>query len=412
MVDLQSLLPSDHLARVVWRYAERLELSAMYASIAARDDQPGRPAADPRVLLALWLYATAEGIGSARALARLCESEIAYRWLCGGVPVNHHNLSDFRAAHVEVLDRLLTDSVAALLAAGLVRLDEVVIDGTKVRAHAGQSSYRSRKGLDKYRSRAAAQVARLKAELGSDAGASERRREAAQARAAKTAEDRARAVEAKLKELEAEREARAKTHKKQEAEKRSVKASTTDPDARRMRMADGAVRPAYNLMVAIDAESQMVVALRPTDRRNDSGMAVPLMDEIETRYGRKPERLLADSTMATRADIEALAPLTSLYTPLPTEKAGAAAETIRKRAYDRRHDSEAVQAWRARMGTEAAQVVYKRRSRIETVNANIKHRGARGFSLRGLVKVRAEALLMALAHNLRTAFRLAALAAA
>src|SRR5581483_4247916 len=133
-VDLEALLPAEHPARVIWAYVLKLDLSALEQAVRARSHGPGQPAPSPRLLLALWLYATSQGIGSARALARLCESHDAYRWLCGGVSLNYHGLSDFRAAHPELLDRLLIENVASLSLAGVINLDEVVQDGVRVRA--------------------------------------------------------------------------------------------------------------------------------------------------------------------------------------------------------------------------------------------------------------------------------------
>jgi transposase len=140
MVDLEALLAADHRARLVWKFVEGLDLGASYALIKAREGEAGRPPADPALLLSLWLYATLEGIGSARELDRLCLSDIAYRWLCGGVPVNYHGLADFRVDHGDQLDRLLSESVASLVIEGLVDLDEVVVDGAKVQASAGKGT--------------------------------------------------------------------------------------------------------------------------------------------------------------------------------------------------------------------------------------------------------------------------------
>ena len=181
MVDLESQLASDHRARVVWAFVEGLDLSALYAGILAREGEPGRPPPDPRIYLALWLYATLEGVGSARQLDRLCERDVAYRWLCGGVGMNYHGLSDFRVAHAVVLDRLLTESLTALLAEGVVRLDEVAIDGTKVRASAGKSSFRGADKLAALEEASRRRVEQLKAEVQGDPAASERRRRAAAA---------------------------------------------------------------------------------------------------------------------------------------------------------------------------------------------------------------------------------------
>src|ERR1700754_1912476 len=136
-VDIDSLIGQDHPARVIWAYVEQLDLRVLEDAIKAREGTPGHPTIAPRLLLALWLYATSEGVGSARALARLCESHDAYRWLVGGVSVNYHTLSDFRVGHGELLDRLLTENVATLAACGLIDLGKLAQDGVRVRACAG-----------------------------------------------------------------------------------------------------------------------------------------------------------------------------------------------------------------------------------------------------------------------------------
>jgi transposase len=158
-VDLDSLLAQDHPARIILAYVERLDIGALYAPIKARAGTPGHPPIDPRLMLALWLYATADGVGSARALARLCESQDAYRWLCGGVSVNYHTLADFRLAHPTLLDELLAKNVAALAAAGVIDLDTLAQDGVRVRAAAGTSSYRRRASVERRLEQARAVVA-------------------------------------------------------------------------------------------------------------------------------------------------------------------------------------------------------------------------------------------------------------
>src|SRR5216684_1863170 len=140
VVNLDSQLPDDHRARLVWAFVKGLDLSEFYDRIKARDAVAGRPATDPRVVLAVWLYATLEGIGSARAIDRLCQQHAAYRWLCGGAPINHDLLATFRRDNAVLLDRLLTQSVTGLIAEKLVSLEELAIDGTKVRAWAGRGS--------------------------------------------------------------------------------------------------------------------------------------------------------------------------------------------------------------------------------------------------------------------------------
>ena len=204
-VDLEALLPADHRARVVWEFVEGLELGPLYGAIKAVEGHAGRAPIDPAILMALWLYATLEGVGSARALARLCEEHDAYRWICGGVSVNYHTLADFRVAHPEVLDGLLTTSVAALLAEGLVELTRVAQDGVKIRASAGGASFRREKRLTECLAEATAQVAALREQLEGDPGRVSRREAAARQRAAEERRRRVAQALAELPGLEARR---------------------------------------------------------------------------------------------------------------------------------------------------------------------------------------------------------------
>ena len=260
-VDLESLLVPDHPARAVWAFVEQLDLSELLGSIKAREGEPGRPPADPKILMALWLYATIEGVGSARALTRLCEEHVAYRWLCGGVSMNHHTLSDFRVAQVALLDRLLAQGVAALVSEGLVKLERLAQDGVRIRASAGSSSFRRRGRLESLLEEAEQRVATLKAELETDPGASTARQQAARARAAREWVTRIKASRERMTELEARRARREKTHKKDTQKQKEPRASTTDAEARVMKMADGGYRPAYNGQFASDPQTQVIVAV-------------------------------------------------------------------------------------------------------------------------------------------------------
>jgi transposase len=415
MVDLEGLLPADHRARIVWSFVESLDLSELYEGIRSREGEAGRPGADPAVLLSLWLYATVEGVGSARELERLAQSDAAYRWLAGGVPLNYHGLADFRVEQVEVLDRLLTQSVTALIAEGLVRLAEIAVDGTKIRANASRNSFRTGEKLIKVEAAVAERLAALKQELTSDPGASNRRRQAARERAARDVQERAAKARAALERLEAERKARAKTHSKDEAKKKEPRASTTDPEARSMRFPDGAVRPAYNAQIAAAPKEGVIVSIEVTDRRNDAGLAGPMVDDIARRYGRTPDRLLVDTSYATSEDIVALAahiagPV-SVYTPPPTEKENVKPATLARRIRKRAKEPLCLKAWRERMASEAGQAVYALRKRIERINADRKNHGFGFLPVRGLIKAKAHALWHALANNLMAARRLRANAA-
>src|SRR5919204_1662867 len=197
-VDIESLIGEDHPVRLIWSYVEELDLSELENRIKARGDRPGHPATSPRLLLALWLYATSEGVGSARALERLCESHDAYRWLCGGVSVNHHTLADFRVDCADLLDRLLAEHLAALAEAGLVDLDTLAQDGVRIRANAGASSFRREATLDRHLVQAQAVVQELKREVETRSDASNQRIKAARERAARERLERVRAAQAAL----------------------------------------------------------------------------------------------------------------------------------------------------------------------------------------------------------------------
>lgn len=413
LVDLDAWLAFDHRARVVWAFVEGLDLGALYAEIKSREGEAGRPAADPAVLLGLWLYATIEGVGSARALARLVERDLVFRWLAGGVPVNHHGLSDFRVAHVATLDRLLTESVTALIAEGLVALDEIAVDGTKVRAHAGGGSFRTEARLARVEAAVAGRLAALKEEIDRDPGAVTRRSLAARERAGRETLARAAKAREALVRLKAEKAKRKETHRKEEAEKSDEPTvSLTDPEARRMRFADGAVRAAYNGQVAAAPASGIVVSIAMTDRRNDSALAIPMVEAIKSRYGRAPDRLLVDTGYATRDDIADLAGgetnAVTVYAPPPPERDDIQPASRRKRDGKRAKEPAPVKAWRERMASADGQAIYKRRNLIERVHAQCKNRGFDRIGVCGLLKAKAIALWHALAHNLITAHRLRA----
>jgi transposase len=424
MVDLDSQLPDDHRARLVWAFVEGLDLSEFYDRIKARDAVAGRPATDPRVVLRVWLYATLEGIGSARAIDRLCQQHAADRWLCGGAPINHDLLAAFRRENAALLDRLLTQSVTGLIAEKLITLEELMIKpapaqagGTKVRAYAGRGSLCKRKRLETIEQAVAERVAELKSELDTDPGEQEQRRKK---RALQAAEQRAERVERarqKLAELEQEKAARAKTHPKEEAEKSEPKVSVSDPEVRSMRLADGAVAPAWNVQVA--TANGFIVEVDPTDRRRDSGVAPGVVAKVAERCGQAPQRVLTDTTAMTQEDIVKLAeqyPDATVYSPPPPERPDVKASTLCSRRWKRRHEPPAVAAWRLRMASEEGREVYRRRKLTERAHGIIKNRGMTRFLVHGREKVRAVCLMQALALNLSWADtlrrRIAAAAAA
>jgi transposase len=411
-VSLDSQLPPDHRARLVWSFVTGLNLDTFYASIKARDDRAGRPASDPAVLLALWLYATLEGVGASRAVERLCQHHAAYRWLCGGVPVNHDLLSAFRRDNGARLDDLMTQSLTSLIAEGLVTLEEVAIDGTKVRARAGRDSMAQSQKLAKIEAKVAERVAGLKRELDEDPSAAERRRHQRALRAAEEQASRVKRAQEQLAEREREKAERAKTHAKEEAAKSAPSVSTSDPEVRQMRMPDKSVCPAWNVQVA--TAQGFVVGIDPTDRRQDAGLATGTVEQVERRCGEVPERLLADGTAMTQGEIADLGqkhPKMKVYSPPPKERETVKAETERKRQWKHNRAPAAVKEWRERMGSDAGKDVYRRRKLTEHAHAKMKNRGFGRMPVHGIAGVRAVCLLHALAHNLLQAHHLRDLAA-
>jgi transposase len=399
---LEQLLDSDHQARLVWDFCAGLDLTCLYDGIRSRLGGPGHPALDPRLGVALWLYATLEGVGSARALDYLCTHHNAFRWLCGGVSVNYHTLADFRVAHVAFLDRLLTHSVAVLREQDLVDLNRVALDGMRVRASAGAASFHRKASLQECLREAQDQVARLKEELDDDPAAPSRRHAAARERAARERRGRLEQALGRLPELEA---------KKKSGEKDKARASDTDPQATVMKMADGGFRPAYNVEYAAGVGSLVIAAVEVTTSGSDAGQITPLLDQIHERAGAYPKEALADGGFVDLQDIEAAqaAPREcKVYAPVPQPK-----DPERDRYVPLPADGEQVRQWRRRMGTEEAKAVYRQRaSTIECVNAQARHRGLVRLLVRGLRKVKAVALWFAIAHNVVCGARLRARRAA
>jgi len=393
--DLDATLPDDHRARAIWSVVERLDLTAFYDQIRSRGGNAGRPATDPRILLALWLYATAEGVGSARLLDRLCGTDDAYRWICGGVTVNYHTLSDFRVDHESLLDDLMTQVLAAMIHHGLVTMTRVAQDGTRVRADAGAASFRRQPTLNDLQQQARDQIDRLKQELAEDPGAHRRLRDAARERAAR---DRAAAIERALAEMPAVAEVKRRNRAKKKGKKPSEpRVSTTDPEARVMKMADGGFRPAFNVQLATDADSRVIVGVLVTNSGSDLPMLVPMLDDMRRRTGFVPGELLVDGGYVTLAGLETAHERgATTYAPVMATAPKTPRGHIRNRT-----DRPAIAQWRSRMERSDAKAIYRHRAATaETVNADLRRwRTLDRFPVRGLRKARCHALLNAITYN-------------
>lgn len=398
---LDELLPDEHEARTVWEYVCSLDLSELRQQVQAVEGGPGQAPPDPRILLALWLYATLRSVGSARELNRLCQAHVAYRWLCGGVSMNYHTLSDFRTQHVELLDRLLTESVASLMAEGLVTLDRVAQDGMKVRASAGAASFRRQPTLEEALVEAEEQLRQLKQELDADPAASKTRQQAARLRAAEERAERIRAALEQVPNIAAG---------KKPKDREKARASTTDADARVMKMGDGGFRPAFNVQLATATDSQVITGTSVVNAGGDQGQLAPMVDQHQQRYDDVPGEALVDGGFVKKADIDQVSPPqggTIVYAPVMASK-----DPQRDPHTPRDDDSPAVAEWRKRMATDEAKTIYRQRaSTAECVNALARNRGLQRFLVRGLRKVKAVVLLYALAHNLMRAVALRAAAA-
>ncbi len=390
--DLDSLLPSEHQARAVWAVLAEMDLGKFYEHIGARGSAPGRPAIDPRILVGLWLYATAEGVGSARELDRLCTEHNAYRWLAGGVSVNYHTLSDFRVSHQSALEDLMTQVLAAMMGQGLVELNRVSQDGLRIRASAGASSFRRKKKLKGRLIEARKQVRAVGRLIESSDSGRTKRQEAAQARAAQERVDRVKRACAELERVEKARKKLAPSQRS----KQEARASTTDPEARVMRMPDGGYRPGYNVQLAADTKYGVVVGVQVTNSGVDAGRAPGMVEQIKKRLGQAPEELLVDGGYADQKSVKQLSESgVVVYAPVPPRRGHDPHVVLPK-------DNTAIAQWRERMGSEEGKKIYKERAAtIERVNADVRtHRTLDRMLVRGTSKILNIALWNALTFNL------------
>jgi len=399
VASLDQLLPPDHVVRIVWDFVSGVDVTPLLTQIKAVPGHVGRDATDPRLLLALWLYATIDGVGSAHALDRLCHEHLAYQWLCGGVSLNHHTLSDFRSQNTAFLDRLLTDSVATLLQEGLVELKRVAQDGMRVRARAGASSFRREQSLRQCLAEADAQVQTLKRQVDESPQAATSRQQAARQRAARERQER-------LQQALAEREKLLATRTQQKKEKgvqfeaEQLRASTTDPEARKMKMPDGGTRPGYNVQFATTTESGIIVGVDVTNVGSDGGQLQPMLEQLEQRYEQRPKQVLVDGGFTTLDDIEQ-AESDGIEVIAPIKNEASMQEKGEDPYQPRKKDGPGVSAWRQRMGTLEAKAIYPLRAQTaEWANAGARNRGLYQVTVRGRQKVLAVALLHALVHNL------------
>jgi transposase len=398
------LVGATHPVRSVAAVVEKLDLSGFYEPIKARAGVSGRDSTDPQLLVGLWLYGCIRGIGSARELARRCEESAPFLWLCGGVTVNHRLLSDFRTDHGAALDALFTQVIASLVDKNVVQVSRISQDGVRVRVSAGASSFRREERLQELLHQAREHVEQLRQQVdGNVSSELSARQKAARKKAAKEKLERLEQAMAQLPELQqkqAEAERRAGNGKYGEkVRKRQPRVSTTDPQARRMKMPNGGFNPAVNVQLATDTSSRAIVGVEVTSEGADSvGLSTPMRRQVEKRTGKTVQQHLIDGGYLRKDDIENAGEVELFVPPKPANSAARRGRELEPK----RGDSTAMLRWKKRMASAEGQEIYKQRAATsETVNADLRtHRGLSQMTLRGTAKMRCVALWCALAYNI------------
>ena len=468
-IEVERLIEEDHPARAIWELVGRLDLSRYYAAIAAVEGRAGRDRTDPQVLISVWLYAYSRGISSAREVGRRCEYEPAFQWLCALDPSSYRTLSGFRSSEKAALDDLFVQVLGMLSAEGLITLERVTLDGTKIKANAGGNTFRRQEKLEAHLELAREQVRRMEEEAAAEEQLA-RRKVAARRRAARQRQSR---LEAAVREVE-----RMQSEKKEDRDDFVARASATDPEAHVMRNGEGGKVPSYNLQLMTDTTEGMLVNVDATTEGIDHHQLAPALERCEQTLGRLPQQVVADGNYTNHASVAAAAncgvdfygswqdswkpgegdaqgrsgaflasafpydaerdsftcpagnTLTHrtiqkrehgvrvhVYRP-PREacrscalRAQCAPPTARPawvRSITRNEEPATTLAFKAKMATEEAKQIYRQRSRIaEFPHAWIKERcGLRQFRCRGLLKVTLEATWAALSYNLTRWFAL------
>lgn len=400
------LVSADHPVRMIAAVVEKLEVSGFEEAIKARAGVAGRDTTDPRLLIGLWLYACIRGIGSARELARRSQESTPFRWLCGGVTVNHRLLSDFRSDHGGALDELFTQVIASLVDKDVIAVSRMSQDGVRVRVNAGASSFRREERLKELLAKARRHVEDLRRQVDSPQHASQSERQrAARKRAAEEKQQRLEQAIAQLPELKQKQAEAARLagqgKRGQQIREREPRVSTTDAQARVMKMPNGGFHPALNVQLATDTQSRAIVGVEVSHEGSDNaGLSEPMRQQVEQRTGGRVEQHLVDGGYMRKEDIEqAYQQGVELFVPA---KPARSPHRRGRELEPKPGDTEAVRSWKQRMASEKGKEIYKERAATsETVNADLRtYRGLSQFTVRGLNKIRCVALWCALAYNL------------
>jgi len=297
-VDVESLIEGDHSARAIWALIGRLDLSRYHSQIAAVEGRAGREHTDPQLLISLWLYAYSRGISSAREVARRCEYEPAFQWLCGLEPISHRTLSGFRSDGKAELDDLFVQVLGLLSAEGLVSMERVTLDGTKIKANAGGNTLRRKEKIEAHLALAREQVQQMKVQAEEEEKLA-KRRAAARRRAARQRVSR---LEAALREVQ-----RLQREKKHERDQFVARASTTDPEAHVMRNGEGGTVPSYNVQLLTETTHGLVVNVEATADAIDYRQLEPALNRCQKTLGRLPGQRVADGDYTNHASVQVAA---------------------------------------------------------------------------------------------------------
>lgn len=290
---VEELIGPDHKARAIWQLVERLDLKRFSESLRTAKGCAGRPAWNPQLLVSVWVYAYSEGISSAREIEGVMEWEPGLQWLSGLEKINHHTLSDFRVKHQQALDELFAQLLAMLESAGVLSLEQVMHDGTKIRALAGADTLRRRKTLEERLKLAREVMAQMGDPTAEVAG--NKRKQAARERAAR---ERAERLEAALQEMTA-----LQADKTSEKEKDAVRVSAQEPEARLMKHGDNAIAPSYNAQISTEETNKIIVGAHLSQCSSDANSLMASLEEVEGKLGKKPGQVVVDGGFTNRGNI-------------------------------------------------------------------------------------------------------------
>jgi transposase len=398
VVDWSRLVDEQHPARRIIGVLDKMDLSELYSQIASQKSCKGRPAIDPKIMVAILVYAAMKGMSSSRMIAQHCKWEPGFRWILGhNLTVKHVTISTFRQEAGNYLETLLTQVVTTMVAVGIVDLDEVILDGSKIKANAGRGSFHTQQELQALHKEIPDKMEKM--------GLEEKQK--TEKAALKNRQDRIQKALEQIPDIQQTLQEAAKK-KKKGASVADAKASITDADARQMRFADGARGPGYNPQFMTASKSGVIVDVKVTQRRNDFNMMTPLLESFKTRYGRLPKRILADTGYSAQGDIiNVLERGVEVYCPQVKGRKESKEESRRRLEKKRSKEPEKLQVWRGRMETPEAKAI--RRSRLQTekvhgwIKSNMTHSQ---FKLRGVLGVQIEMVLYSIGYNLRRYFNM------